>query len=106
MEGQGDMARLESGHIPGEDAVHQVSTESRSCKVEERLLTDHKQVFSYYERELRSLRAERTEVTESATKWVRDWTSETSTPQTPAAVCQPLQNWRAPEANMYTDKKT
>jgi len=65
------------------------------------LSADCKQVFSYYERELRRLRAEKTSTGGSAEGQVHESTSEPSTPLTPIIASQPLQRWRAPEANMY-----
>ncbi|KAH8621682.1 hypothetical protein IG631_23559 [Alternaria alternata] len=65
------------------------------------LLTNRKQVLSYYERELRRLRAEQTSAGQISQQWVRESTLEISTPQTPAIASQPPKQWSAPEARMY-----
>jgi len=65
------------------------------------LSTNFTQVFSYYERELCRLRAERTNAGGLTRDQVHEWTSESSTPQTPAIALQPPQRWKAPEADMY-----
>ncbi|KAB2099974.1 hypothetical protein AG0111_0g11682 [Alternaria gaisen] len=58
-------------------------------------------VLSYYERELRRLRAEQTSAGQISQQWVRESTLEISTPQTPAIASQPPKQWSAPEARMY-----
>jgi hypothetical protein len=65
------------------------------------LLTNRKQVLSYYERELRRLRAEQTSAGQISQQWVRESALEISTPQTPAIASQPPKQWSAPEALMY-----
>jgi hypothetical protein len=65
------------------------------------LLTNLKQAFSYWEREVRKLRAERACAGEFAQQRVRESTPEVSTPHTPAIASPPPQQWRAPEADMY-----
>jgi hypothetical protein len=65
------------------------------------LLTDRKQVFSYYECEIRRLRAEKKSTGQFRHEWVHESTSELTTPQTPSIASHPPPQWRAPEANMY-----
>jgi hypothetical protein len=65
------------------------------------LPTNFTQVFSYYERELCKLRAERSTSGGLVGEQVHESTSESRTPQTPAIASQPPQRWKAPEADMY-----
>ena len=96
-----ELGRLESQRVPSEGGIHEVSTKSRSCVRRQGLLTNLKQAFSYWEREVRKLRAERACAGEFAQQRVRESTPEVSTPHTPAIASPPPQQWRAPEADMY-----